>query len=151
MNHSLRTHFAASDGLSSIHRFDSMTTSFSDTHVLKSEALGRRAHPHVSLGCYFGRTYPGDECLSVASCDHVYRFDMDGTMRGGGRFSLGSTVSLLIASRAAQSKRHEAHRHIALVRINRNALENCHLGHLDAPARKCHRGGRLSVLGHCRA
>lgn len=35
----------------------------------------------VALGCYFGHVYPGDECLLVASCEHLYRFDADGTMR----------------------------------------------------------------------
>lgn len=35
----------------------------------------------VALGCYFGHTYPSDECLLVASCDHLHRFDADGSMR----------------------------------------------------------------------
>ncbi len=45
--------------------------------------IGLGGEPSVSvvLGCYFGHTYPSDECLLVASRDHLYRFDADGSMK----------------------------------------------------------------------
>src|SRR4051812_6917088 len=33
----------------------------------------------VALGCYYGHIYPSDECLLVASCDRLHRFDADGS------------------------------------------------------------------------
>lgn len=50
-------------------------------HALHLIGLEGASTISVALGCYFGHTYPGDECLLVASCDHLYRFDADGSMR----------------------------------------------------------------------
>lgn len=43
--------------------------------------LGGEPPISVALGSYFGHVYPGEECLLVASSDHLYRFDVDGAMR----------------------------------------------------------------------
>lgn len=50
-------------------------------HAIHLVGLEGQPSSSVALGCYFGHFYPGDECLLVASCDHLHRFDPDGSKK----------------------------------------------------------------------